>query len=50
MRLIHTSGLCRLALTEGGAITDDCLGTEDSSSDPDDESARERAEIGFSSG
>lgn len=49
MRLIQASGLCRFALAEGGAITNDCLGTEDSSSEPDDESARERAEMALTS-
>lgn len=38
-RLIHESGLCRVGFTRGwGATTDDCLRTEVSSSEPDDES------------
>lgn len=40
--LIQESGLCRLGLTIGGAATnDDCLRTDVSSSEPDEESEQE---------
>lgn len=47
-RLIQESGLCRLGLTGGGgATTDDCLRTDVSSSEPDEESEQERERYEF---
>lgn len=44
VRLIQESGLCRFGLTRGGGATaDDCLDTAVSSSEPDEESEKERA-------
>lgn len=46
VRLIQESGLCRFGLTRGrGATTDDCLRTDASSSEPDEESEKGTAKI-----
>lgn len=44
VRLIQASGLCRFGLTWGGGMTtDECLGTDVSSSEPEEESKQKKA-------
>lgn len=45
VRLIQASGLCRFGLTWGGGMTtDECLGTDVSSSEPEEESKQKKSE------